>query len=361
MRRAATITLTPFERTQLESWLVLRPPSPRLAVRAQIVLEAANGLANGEIARRLRVHPETVGRWRQRYAIVGLEGIRRDAPRGGLRTISASILADRIVRATVERRAAGGPPWTTRTLARTLGVNHMLVHRVWAARGLAPARAGDSRSEARPADVSSAPKRVELLGLYVGRPASAVVFGLGSRSADPAPSAEPSSDIDLSHGYEVPEDPQPSSVLLELLSRVEQTQPPPFVGPGRPVQELLVFLRRVDETAGPLLTELRVIFDRPFEVLPERVLAWLLVHPRLRASSPAPGVGWSGEAQSWLTSVARTPLSPESVSDVRVLAERAMRSELRHRSFSWTPSSAAALIQTPSGPRPTARRAGPSS
>jgi DNA-binding CsgD family transcriptional regulator len=85
MRVAATIKLTDQQRKTLQRWARGRSTPVRLMQRAKIVLLAADGKENKEIAQTLAVQPSTVGRWRKRFAQSGLAGIEKDAPRGGRR------------------------------------------------------------------------------------------------------------------------------------------------------------------------------------------------------------------------------------------------------------------------------------
>jgi len=83
MRTAPEITLTQSDRQTLEKWARGRSTPVRLTQRAQIVLLAAEGMANKDIATKLGATRILVGRWRSRFAELGLSGIEKDAPRGG--------------------------------------------------------------------------------------------------------------------------------------------------------------------------------------------------------------------------------------------------------------------------------------
>ncbi|MDE2509379.1 MAG: helix-turn-helix domain-containing protein, partial [Planctomycetota bacterium] len=83
MRRASVITLTEDVRATLERWSRRRSSEARLVERARIVLLAAAGRENKDIALELGITRATVGRWRNRFAARGPAGIEKDAPRGG--------------------------------------------------------------------------------------------------------------------------------------------------------------------------------------------------------------------------------------------------------------------------------------
>ncbi len=135
MRSAVAITLTPAERTRLRQWC---RGCGRLSRRARIIRLAAAGLPNTDIARRLRTDEQTVGRWRNRFAAGRLDGIAHESPRCGRKPRARDKVERSILRLT-RQRAPDNRTWSTRTLARALGIHHMLVHRVWRRHGLEPA------------------------------------------------------------------------------------------------------------------------------------------------------------------------------------------------------------------------------
>src|SRR6516225_701023 len=83
MRRACQITLSDADRTTLERWARGRSTQARLVTRARVVLAAAAGTENKEIAADLRISRGAVARWRNRFAKSGIAGLEKDAPRGG--------------------------------------------------------------------------------------------------------------------------------------------------------------------------------------------------------------------------------------------------------------------------------------
>lgn len=80
MRRAVSIVLTDQERVTLLSWARSRTLPARLCVRAQIVLAAAEGRENQEIADALGLHRDTVAQWRRRFSQQRVAGIERETP-----------------------------------------------------------------------------------------------------------------------------------------------------------------------------------------------------------------------------------------------------------------------------------------
>jgi transposase len=140
MRVAATIVLTSEERKQLERWSRGRSTPQRLVLRSKIVLLAAKGRTNKQIVGELDTNPVTVGRWRSRFALLRVDGIRKDAPRPGRKPRIPASIVKKIVDTTLQERPQGETHWSTRILAKRVGVSHMTVQRVWKLRSLQPHR-----------------------------------------------------------------------------------------------------------------------------------------------------------------------------------------------------------------------------
>jgi transposase len=348
MRRAARVQLPPAERRQLEAW-AQGPPRGRLALRAQIVLAAADGATNQAIAARLGVHLETAARWRTRFVLTGLEGISREAPRAGAAGRVPPATVRRIVHASLSPPPASDGRWTTRSLARSLRVNHMLVHRVWSTHGLAD----------RPADrppPRSGP-RVELGGAFVTPTARAVVFTVDERPPPaegrpglpelvPNPTPDPA--------FSGPE--ERSREVVRTVRSIEAASS--RHGPGSEAA-LLVFLRGLERTARKP-SRLEVVFDRPIARFGAHVARWLAAHGRFRVVTPAPHQTWSGAVDAWLRRWEAVGLERGSLGYAPAFAEgfranhRPAPDPASARGFSWGPVEPTVLAgRAPSaGPAP---------
>jgi transposase len=332
VRRAPAVSLSAEERTELERWSARTPDNDRLRMRARIVLAASWGLTNGEIARQLGVHVETVARWRLRFAAQRVEGLRNQALRRRAPRPGSEDLVDRIRRMTVESAPSGGKRWTTRRLARTLNVSHMYVHRVWKAYGLSP-----TADSSKPPESPGNPW-VDVVGMFVDAPLSALVFGVDFRSAvSDEPPAHPRIDPDVSGGYLA----QSQYVPIEIataLARADRIVPSLEHGRGSP-RRLLKFLRNLDE-GTPNVAELHVVFDRPLEEVSRRVSSWLAAHPRFHVRTSPDRTTWSVAVAEWIREFRELPLHPDSFVGVTALAdalENASTAErMVHRRFAWT-------------------------
>ena len=161
LRVAPKIVLSVGETRELERLARGRRTSVRLAQRSAIVLLAAEGKENREIASQLGITRETVGRWRRRYAESGMQGIEKDAPRPGRAPSISAAKVRKIVRMTTQSTPKESTHWSSRTMAAEVGVSATTVLRVWKRHGLKP-------HLARTFKISNDPKFVEKLEDVVG-------------------------------------------------------------------------------------------------------------------------------------------------------------------------------------------------
>lgn len=179
MRVAATIELTIRERAKLESIKKGRSSSVRAKERAAIILLAADGLQNKEIARRLGQDKMKVGKWRRRYAKAGLHGILKDKTRRGRIPALPAETKSRIIDLTVNEKPVGATQWSRSSMAKKVGVSPSSVARVWAAAGLKPHRV---RSFKLSNDKHFEEKLDDIVGLYLNPPEHALVFSCDEKS-----------------------------------------------------------------------------------------------------------------------------------------------------------------------------------
>ena len=179
MRVAAKIKLTESERTKLERYSKARNVAERLRERSQIILLAADGLENKEIAERLAQDPDKVGRWRKRYAEQGLAGIIKDKTRPGRIAPISSAKRSRIIKLTVEAKPKGMTHWSRTTMAKEVGVSPSSVGRLWAAHGLKPHRVKGFKLSN---DKNFEEKLENIVGLYLSPPEHAIVLSCDEKS-----------------------------------------------------------------------------------------------------------------------------------------------------------------------------------
>src|ERR1700682_4091407 len=135
MKTARLIELSNEQRIKLEEMVRSQTLEVRAVRRAQIVLLAADGLGNREIAAALGIGRVQVGRWRERFIQGGVVAIEGDLPRSGRKP---RVDRAEIVRLTTQTTPEAATHWSTRTLAKKAGVSDTTVLRIWQANGLKP-------------------------------------------------------------------------------------------------------------------------------------------------------------------------------------------------------------------------------
>jgi transposase len=174
----APLELSAAERAQLESWTRRRTSAQALALRSRIVLLAAAGRNNSEIARELGIHRNVAGKWRSRFLEHRLDGL-TDEPRPGRpRTITDDKVEEVIVK-TLESAPHDATHWSTRSMAREVGLTQSAVLRIWKAFGLQPHRQETWKLSKDPQFID---KVRDVVGLYLEPPERAVVLCVDEKS-----------------------------------------------------------------------------------------------------------------------------------------------------------------------------------
>lgn len=179
MRRATPITLRPEQREELERLARGRRVPVRLAERAKVVLHAADGIENQQIGRALGISRQKAGRWRDRYAELGLAGIEKDAERTGRKRRIGDEQRAAVVRKTLREKPEGQTHWSRSTMAAATGLSDSTVGRIWREHGLKPHRVETFKLSSDPRFVE---KLTDVVGLYLNPPEHAVVLSCDEKS-----------------------------------------------------------------------------------------------------------------------------------------------------------------------------------
>ena len=115
IRYAAKVWLSQEARDDLERFSRSRTLPARLVERARIILRAAVGQENQQIADELGLCRQTVGRWRERFATAQIDGL-EDRPRSGRPARILSPTIDEVVRLTTQEKPAAETHWSTRSV-----------------------------------------------------------------------------------------------------------------------------------------------------------------------------------------------------------------------------------------------------
>ena len=338
MKSAPRITLTDEQRDALSRWSRGRSTPVRLMQRAQIVLLAAAGQMNKDIATELGIMPNTVVRWRARFATGGLAAIKKDAPRGGRKPRKRDAVARRIIEMTTQQRPANATHWSGRTLAAALGVDKSMVWRVWKANGLKP-------HLSRTFKVSNDPRFVEKLtdvvGLYLDPPERALVFCFDEKSQIQAlDRTQPGLPLKkgrcgtMTHDYKR----NGTTTLFAALEMAEGK----LIGqcmPRHRHQEFIKFLKLLDaETPGDL--DLHLILDNYSTHKHPRVRSWLKRHPRFHLHFTPTSSSWLNLVERWFREITDKRIRRGAFHSVKGLQRTIMDYIERHnenpKPFVWS-------------------------
>jgi len=177
-RPKVALILTEEERQRLESLANRSRTVPQLARRARIVLACAQGKPNNTVARRLRLSPTTVCKWRGRFVQDRLDGLYDEPRPGAPRKIRDEQIEQVLVR-TLESKPRGATQWSVREMAKATGMSRMTINRIWRAFGLQPHRSETFKLSPDPLLID---KVRDIVGLYVDPPEHAVVLCVDEKS-----------------------------------------------------------------------------------------------------------------------------------------------------------------------------------
>ena len=176
--RLKPLVIRPEDQAQLLTWSRRPKTAQALAVRARIVLLAAEGRSNSDIARQLPATLRTVWKWRQRYLDQGLDGL-LDEPRPGTSRKLSDEQVERVLARTLENQPQGATHWSTRDMAKACGLSQSSISRIWRAFSLAPHRSETFKLSKDPLFIE---KVRDIVGLYLNPPERALVLCVDEKS-----------------------------------------------------------------------------------------------------------------------------------------------------------------------------------
>jgi transposase len=296
MRVARPVKLNPEERSALEQYARARSMPARLVERARIVLRAADGLQDKQIADELSITPEKAARWRNRFLDGGLNALRKDAPRpGGPRTISDRRIAQ-VVEKTTQEKPDKATHWSTRTMAAAVGLSEASIRRIWHAHGLKPHLV---RTFKLSNDPQFAEKLEAIVGLYLNPPEHAIVLCADEKSqiqaldrTQPGLPLKKGRSGTMTHDYKR----NGTATLFAALNTLDGSVISMCDDRHRH-QEWLRFLRVINEVT-PSDKVLHLIVDNYATHKHPKVQKWLARHPRFH-------IHFTPTSSSWLNMVER--------------------------------------------------------
>jgi len=335
---AEALSVSPKDRRELTR-LVRNPRTPqKLALRASIVLGAADGVSNNQLAQELATSRPTVIQWRRRYQRGGVEGLLQDAPRPGRKKqITAEQIAT-IIDATLHTSPKDATHWSARTLAQAQGVSHSTVFRIWQSYGLQPHRIESFKLSTDP---HFAAKVRDIVGLYLNPPDRALVFSVDEKSqiqaldrTQPLLPLRPGIPARQTHDYTRHGTTTLFAALDVLTGKV--------IGSCQPRHrhiEFLSFLEALDR-AAPRRRQIHLILDNYGTHKHPAVQGWFRAHPRYHLHYTPTGSSWINLVERWFAEITRKRIRRGTFRSVGELV-RAIREYIREnnkapRPFVWT-------------------------
>ena len=334
-RAAAGLVLAEGDREALTR--LTRSSSVRagLAQRARIVLLAGEGMSNTAIAELVGVSRPTVIGWRDRYGSKGIGGL-MDEPRSGR---PRSIDHAAIITATLKPppKRLGVTHWSTRLLARHLGISDATVAKAWRDYRVQPWRAESFRFSTDPELVG---KVTDVVGLYLNPPENAVVLCVDEKSqiqaldrTAPILPMQPGLAERRSHDYVR----HGTSTLFAALE-IATGQVTGAVKPRHRNQEFLAFLKQIARVYPE--QELHLVMDNYAAHKHANVKAWLRANPRIICHFTPTHASWMNLVEVWFSLIERQAIHRGSFASVRDLNAK-IRAYItgwndRRHSFVWT-------------------------
>ena len=333
------LMLSAQENNQLIEWTRRHKTSQALALRARIILACAQGENNCEVARRLRVYRQTVGKWRSRFLARGLDGL-LDEPRPGAPRKHDDAKIEQLIAMTLNERPSEATHWSTRLLARKLKMSQSTVSRVWRAFGLQPHRSETFKLSADPLFID---KVRDIVGLYMNPPTKAMVLCVDEKSqiqaldrTQPLLPLAPGLPERRSHDYVrhgtttlfAALDVATGNVIGELHRRHR-------------AKEFLAFLRTVDANV-PASLSVHLVMDNSSTHKTPAVKGWLARHARFQVHFTPTSSSWLNLVERWFALLSERQIKRGTHRSTLEL-ERAIRQYLdlynnNPKAFIWTKS-----------------------
>jgi transposase len=337
MRVAPAVVLTIEQEAELTRRVRSTLTSVRLSQRAQIVLLAAQGMQNKEIAKQLGIGRVQVARWRERYLVAGLAGIERDLPRGAP---PVKVDVEQLVELTTQSKPEAATHWSTRKMGAVLGVSASTVMRHWQEHDLKP-------HLVRGFKVSRDPKFVEkledIVGLYMSPPEHALVLCCDEKSqvqaldrTQPGLPLKKGRAGTMTHDYK-----RNGTTTLFAALNVLDGQVIGQCQQRHTHVEWLKFLRQIDRET-PKDKTLHLVADNYATHKHPKVQAWLAKHPRFVMHFTPTSASWLNMIERFFRDITTERLRRGVFSSVPELVA-AIEAYIAHHNtnpkpFIWTKS-----------------------
>jgi len=296
-RPAEALSLSPGQRRILEELAKSRTNPHRVVQNARVLLLAADGVANAEIAERVNASRSSVIEWRRRFQKEGLGTIGVVRPGRGRKASIPRAKVESIVHDTLHTKPKGETHWSTRSMARRHGVSSATVQRIWSARRIKPHLVDTFKLSN---DKHFEEKLIDIVGLYLNPPDKAVVLCMDEKSqiqaldrTQPGLPMKRGRAGTMTHDYKR----NGTTTLFAALDTLTGT----VIGQCLPRHRHTEFLRfmRVIEREVPKGLQIHLILDNYATHKHPDVKKWLAKHKRFNLHFTPTSSSWLNLVERW--------------------------------------------------------------
>jgi transposase len=340
MRVAERIELDANTDRQLRILSKRRRVQARVQQRARLILLAAEGWQNKDIAVQVELDRRQVALWRRRFIEGGIKALLQDASRPGRSPSVTPEVEARIVNATLREKPLAATHWSTRTLAAQLGLSATTIRRVWARNGLKPHLRETFKLSRDPRFVD---KLHDIVGLYLNPPEHALVFSCDEKSqiqaldrTQPGLPMKKGRAGTMTHDYKR----NGTTTLFAALNVLDGTVVS-MCQPQHRHEQWLMFLRLIERKTPKRLT-VHLIADNYATHKHPQVQLWLAKHPRFIMHFTPTSASWLNMVERFFRDLSEKRIKRDSFASVADL-QRAIAEYIEHHNshpkpFVWTAS-----------------------
>jgi len=296
MKKAPIIQLSPAEHQTLRKLKRTASTPQAMGIRVKIILLAAAGMSNKDIAKELKLSEHTVGHWRRRFVWDRIEGL-SDTPRSGRPPVYDEKAIGEIIAKTLVPPPEGITHWSIREMSKETGISRSTIHRIWRRNRLQPHRV-ETFKYSRDPDLKE--KVVDVVGLYLNPPENALVLSVDEKSqiqavdrTQPLLPLRPGQVERHTHDYVR----HGTTTLFAALDVVQGT----VVGecyPRHRHKEFLHFLNLLNRQV-PKGKEVHLILDNYSTHKHKKVKRWLKRHRRFKLHFTPTSASWLNQIEIW--------------------------------------------------------------
>ena len=307
--------------------------------RCKIILECNAGLSNTAVAKKFRTTHATVGFWRKRFILGGINAL-YDEPRPGAPRKVGDDAIRQVIQETLENKPKGATHWSTRTMAQKLGMSQSTVSRIWRAFGLKPHRSETFQLSSDPYFIE---KVRDVVGLYLSPPANALVLSVDEKShiqalnrTEPLLPMRPGQAERKTFEYK-------RNGVTSLFAALD-TVTGNVIGKCFPRHRSIEFKKFLDyiDSQVPENQEIHIILDNYATHKTQLIKRWLYNHQRYHLHFTPTHSSWLNQVERWFGLLSQRQIKRGSHSSVRQLEEAIKEFINNHNAnpkpFIWTKS-----------------------